>query len=343
MPAAILQRQVKPMTKQSNALESAARDLCALEAQLNSVIVGQQQLVRELVIAVFAGGHVLLEGLPGLGKTHLAKAMAASLDVRLGRVQCTPDLLPADITGSDTLVSGGKNERRIEFRPGPVFANLVLIDEVNRATPRTQAALLEAMQEQQVTYSGTCHTLPDPFWVLATQNPIELEGTFPLPEAQLDRFLFKLSVPYPAADSLKEILSTSLDQEPADHLDPVFALERARELLAIGRQIMLADRVRTSAINLVLATQPDSEFSSVAARQHIRYGASPRALQSLVRAARVRALMEGRAHIAYEDLAELAHPVLSHRILLRTTSELEGNTANSVLDQIIVEWTEAHL
>jgi MoxR-like ATPase len=330
------------MNEHGNALEAATQDLCALEAQLNSVIVGQQQLIRELVIAVFAGGHVLLEGLPGLGKTHLAKALAASLDLRLGRVQCTPDLLPADITGSDILVTGGLEGGQIEFRPGPVFANLVLIDEVNRATPRTQAALLEAMQERQVTYSGTNHMLPDPFWVLATQNPIELEGTFPLPEAQLDRFLFKLHVPYPAAESLQEILNTSLDQEPADHLESIFSLERARELLSIGQQVLLADQVRTAAINLVLATQPDSDFASVAARKHIRYGASPRALQALVRAARVRALMEGRAHVAYEDLAELAHPVLRHRILLHTTSELEGITENSIVDQIVAEWTEAH-
>ncbi len=331
------------MTERNDTFERAADDLGTLEAQLNRVIVGQQQLIRELLIAVFAGGHVLLEGLPGLGKTHLAKALAASVDLQFGRVQCTPDLLPADITGSETLVSGGNPTGQIEFRPGPIFANLVLIDEVNRATPRTQAALLEAMQERQVTYGGQRHELPDPFWVMATQNPIELEGTFPLPEAQLDRFLCKLFVPYPAADSLQVLLDTSLDQEPADHLDPVCSLERARELLAAGQQVLFAEPVRAGAISLVLATQPDSEFASDAARQHIRYGASPRALQSLIRAARVRALFEGRAHIAYEDLAALAHPVMRHRILLHTTSELEGNTANSVLDQIVAEWSEAHL
>jgi len=332
-----------PMTEQDNILDSVAHDLGLLEAQLNRVIVGQQQLIRELLTAVFAGGHVLLEGLPGLGKTHLARALAASVELEFGRVQCTPDLLPADITGSEILLGTGQSAREVEFRPGPVFANLVLIDEVNRATPRTQAALLEAMQEGQVTYGGQSYALPDPFCVLATQNPIELEGTFPLPEAQLDRFMFKLFVPYPAPGSLKALLEASLDQEPADHLEPVCSLARARELLAAGRQVIAADTVREGAIKLVLATQPDAEFSSAIAREHIRYGASPRALQSLIRAARIRALFEGRVHIAFEDIAALAHPALRHRVLLHTTSELEGHTANSVLEQIVAEWTEAHI
>jgi MoxR-like ATPase len=207
------------MNDASHDFGQAEVDLIKLEQQLNSVIIGQPTLIRELLVAIFAGGHVLLEGLPGLGKTHLAKAIAALLDLSAGRVQCTPDLLPADITGSEVLLGDASSSSDFEFRRGPVFANLVLVDEINRATPRTQAALLEAMQERQVTYGGEQHALPDPFWVIATQNPIELEGTFPLPEAQLDRFMVKLEVGYPAAESLGAVLDATLDREPADELN----------------------------------------------------------------------------------------------------------------------------
>jgi len=329
------------MIESVNDFERAETDLRELETRLRKVIIGQDELVRDLLTAIFAGGHVLLEGLPGLGKTHLAKAISALLDLQSGRVQCTPDLLPSDLTGSEVLSHESGSRADFEFRKGPLFANLVLVDEINRATPRTQAALLEAMQERQVSYNGVQHRLPDPFRVIATQNPIELEGTFPLPEAQLDRFMLKLRVSYPAADRLGDILDATLDQEPADELQAICSIDRMREIQSTAQQVLVSKDVRESAIALILATQPDSDDREI--HQHIRYGASPRALQSLVRAARVRALMCGRAHVSPDDLAHLALPVLRHRILLRSESELDGNTPDSVLDDIISAWSESNV
>ncbi|WP_405234307.1 AAA family ATPase [Lentisalinibacter salinarum] len=320
--------------------ETIRRDMQRLEEALNAVIVGQQAVVRHLLIGLFAGGHVLLEGLPGLGKTHLAKAIAGAVGVDLGRIQCTPDLLPADITGSEVL-RGGSGE--VEFRPGPLFAHLVLVDEINRATPRTQSALLEAMQERQVTYAGIRFPLPDPFWVIATQNPIELEGTYPLPEAQLDRFLLKIPIAYPSADSLEALLETSLDGEPADQLGCLVDRDRALAIRAAAREVIVSTPVRQAAIELVLATQPDARTATEPAARHIRYGASPRALQALIRCARVRALFDGRPQAGFEDVAEVAPAILLHRLLLHTASELEGITVDAVVEGILTAWRTRHI
>jgi len=321
----------------------AQRLLGQLRALLAGVIVGQDELIAHLVTAVFAGGHVLIEGLPGLGKTHLAKALAAALGLRWARVQCTPDLMPADVTGTEVYLSADGGASRFEFRPGPVFAQLVLVDEINRATPRTQAALLEAMQERQVTQAGVSHRLPTPFTVLATQNPIELEGTFPLPEAQLDRFMFKLTVPFPSRATLRALLDVSLDAEPADTLEPLATPADVLRIGALARRVLLGERCKDAAVDLVAATQPAADDGADDdARRHIRYGASPRALQALVRAARVRALMEGRVHVDLADLDAVALPVLRHRVLLRLASELDGLDTDHALAAVLAGWRSRH-
>lgn len=321
-----------------SAFADAHRQLQDLRALLGRVIVGQEELVAHLISAVFAGGHVLIEGLPGLGKTHLAKALAAALGLQWARVQCTPDLLPADVTGAEIYLTAAGGASRFEFRPGPVFAQLVLVDEINRATPRTQAALLEAMQEGQVTHAGTTHRLPHPFCVLATQNPIELEGTYPLPEAQLDRFMFKLTVPFPQRASLREMLDVSLDGEPADTLQAIAGPGDVLRITALCRTVLLSERCKDAAVDLVMATQPQAGGGDAQPSRHIRYGASPRALQALVRSARVRALMAGRAHVDVADIEAVALPVLRHRILLRLESELDGLDADATLAAVLAGW-----
>jgi len=307
-------------------------------AVLADAIVGQDPVIERLVDATIAGGHVLIEGLPGLGKTHLAIALANAIGLPIARIQCTPDLMPSDVTGSEILTEAS-GERRLEFRRGPVFANMVLVDEINRATPKTQSALLEAMQEKRVTHAGVRHALPEPFWVVATQNPIELEGTYPLPEAQLDRFMCKLLVRCPPQAALVGMIERSLDAEPADAIAPVVPTGRIAEMMAEAREVMIAASVKRAAVALVLATHPEEAAPGSPARRYLRYGASPRALQAMLRLARVRAFGAGRGHVAVEDVEAVALPALRHRVLPNIESTLEAVDLDAVIEEIVASWS----
>jgi MoxR-like ATPase len=308
--------------------EAAAR----VESELRKLIVGQDEVVRDTLVALMAGGHVLLEGVPGLGKTSLVRGLGDVLDLSFSRIQFTPDLMPADITGT-TLIQEDEAGRRFHFEAGPVFANLVLADEVNRATPKVQSALLEAMQERTVTAGGTTRPLPRPFFVLATQNPIELEGTYPLPEAQLDRFLFKVAVPYPSDQELAEIARrTTGTDEPA--LAPVADAPTVLGMASLARTVPLADHVLDYAVRLVSATRPErSTVPGVAG--YVRFGASPRAVQALALTGKVRALLAGRFNVAFEDIRASARPVLRHRVLLTFEAEADGMTSDRLIDRLL--------
>ncbi len=326
-------------TPTENDFRNAAGLIEAMAARIRCAIVGQQTLIEELLWAVLAGGHVLLEGLPGLGKTHLVKALSGLLGVGLARIQCTPDLMPADIAGSEVLIREGPGSggERFVFLPGPLFGNLVLADELNRATPKTQSALLEAMQEGQVTQGGHTHPLPRPFWVIATQNPIEVEGTYPLPEAQLDRFLVKLKVPYPDAEGLLAMIAIALDDEPSEHLEPLLDGPGAIGLMELATHIVVADGIRRAAVDLVLSSQP-GQGADPDTRTLVRYGASPRALQAILRTARVRALARGRAHVGLTDLEAVAPACLRHRILLTLDAELAGEDVDALIGRLLHAW-----
>jgi MoxR-like ATPase len=328
------------MTRENELTETsfqqASEQLLQLRSTMESAIAGQGPLITEMIITLIAGGHILTEGLPGLGKTHLAKALANATGINFSRIQCTPDLMPADITGNEILRRSAEGENSLEFQPGPVFSNLVLVDEINRATPKTQSSLLEAMQEQQVTYGGTTHPLPEPFWVIATQNPIEIEGTYPLPEAQLDRFMVKLRVDFPDAEALLAILDISLDSEPADHLEPAMNRERLLQIMQLSRELVVSERIKQAAVQLLLCTHPRQSGDS----RHFRYGASPRGLQALIRTARVHALINGRLQVDLDDLEAMALATLRHRVILTIESELDGVDSDELLTRLIQDWRE---
>jgi MoxR-like ATPase len=306
-------------------IESARR----IETEVGKVIVGQHEVVRGVLISILAGGHVLLEGVPGLGKTLLVRTLAGVLRLEASRIQFTPDLMPADITGTNLIVDEG-GARSFRFQPGPIFANLVLADEINRATPKTQSALLEAMQERRVTVARQSHVLIEPFLVLATQNPIEMEGTYPLPEAQLDRFFFKLQVLFPSEDQLVEI-ATRTTSATTPTVEPVADGPSVLRMIALARELPIAEPVTRYAARLVLNTHPDTETAPREVKQFVRHGASPRGLQTLVLAGKIRALLEGRLNVAFEDIQEVALPALRHRVILSYEGEAEGMTPDVVV------------
>jgi MoxR-like ATPase len=308
-------------------------DFSRLRAAIGAVIVGQQRVVEGVLTAIVAGGNVLLEGVPGLGKTELVKTLAKTLHLDFRRIQFTPDLMPADIVGTNVMTTGPDGRYQFEFRKGPIFTQLLLADEINRATPKTQSALLETMQEGSVTAAGSTHILTQPFFVLATQNPIEQEGTYPLPEAQLDRFMFKLNVPFLNRAELNEMVRrTTLGGGAA--VEKIIDGPRILELRAVLEKVVVADPVRDFAVRLVLATHPEAVESGETVRRFVKWGASPRAVQALIRAARVRALGEGRAHVAFEDVRHFAPEVLGHRVLLNYDGLAESLSVPGLVQEI---------
>jgi MoxR-like ATPase len=311
-----------------------------LRAEIGKVIVGQQEIVEGVLAAVFAGGHVLVEGLPGLGKTQLVKTVAATLDLKFSRIQCTPDLMPADILGTTILTEDAQGRRAFEFRPGPVFGNVILTDEINRATPKTQSALLQAMQENQVTVSTTTYPLAQPFFVLATQNPIELEGTYPLPEAQLDRFMLKLLIQPGTVDELVAILgrtTAGAATEPAKMLSAADVVA-ARALVA---GVPIAPAVLQYAARVVLGTQPQQQNAPASVRSYVKYGSSPRGAQALVLCGKFRALTQGRFHVALDDIRWAAAPALRHRLILNYEGEAAGAGADTIIADVLKTVQEA--
>jgi len=309
------------------------------QAAIGRVIVGQERVIESTLVALLCGGNVLLEGVPGLGKTELVKVMSQVLDLQFRRIQFTPDLMPADIIGTNVMTTDERGAYQLEFREGPIFTQLLLADEINRATPKTQSALLETMQEGTVTTGGTTRVLDQPFFVLATQNPIEQEGTFPLPEAQLDRFMFKVVVPFLNQEELNEVVSRTILQQSVE-LTALLDSERILQLRSTLSKVVVADPIRDYACRLVLATHPDSEFSPGSIKEFVRWGASPRAAQALIQAGRVRALSHGRAHVAFDDIRAFAAEVLQHRILLNYDGQAENIPLARLLDDCLASVSE---
>ncbi|MBI2933880.1 MAG: MoxR family ATPase [Planctomycetes bacterium] len=310
----------------------------ALKKEIGKIIVGHEPVVNQVVIATLAGGHALLEGVPGIGKTLLVRTIAQCLNLKFSRIQFTPDLMPADIIGTNIVVEDASGRKSFQFQRGPVFANIILADEINRATPKTQSALLEAMQEHAVTVSGQRYPLEEPFFVLATQNPIEMEGTYPLPEAQVDRFLFNIEVNTPGLNDLLEVIDRTTGQA-TPQIRQVLTGQEILEMRALAREVPIASHVKEYAARLVLATHTNGQGVEVA-RKYVRYGSSPRGAQALVLAAKILALMKGRYNVAFADLKEAAYPSLRHRLILNFEAEAEGVKADAIIAKILDQVAE---
>ncbi len=313
---------------------SIVNTIKAVENEVGKAIIGQKDVIRQVLIAVFTGGNVLLEGSPGLGKTQLVKTLSRVLDLSFSRIQFTPDLMPADVAGTNIIMKDEKGNSKFEFQRGPVFAHLVLADEINRATPKTQSALLEAMQEHTVTVGNSTYHLEEPFMVLATQNPLENEGTYPLPEAQLDRFLFKLMVPYPNLEELKGIIGVTVNNQSSD-IEKIVNRSQILEIRDMLKQVPMSKLVEEYALKVVMATHADYENAPELSKKYIRYGASPRAAQAIISTARVRAVMEGRYNVSFEDIRYVAPSALRHRFFMNFDAVADGITPERIIEEIL--------
>ncbi len=304
-----------------------------LRTEISKVIVGQENVVESVLVAILGGGHALLEGVPGLGKTLLVKTISEALSLPFNRIQFTPDLMPADITGTNVVIEEPGGGRVFQFQRGPIFASVILADEINRATPKTQSALLEAMQEHSVTVGGKMHRLGEPFFVLATQNPLEQEGTYPLPEAQLDRFLFKVLVPFPTLSEMSSIIDRTTGIHETD-VRPVLSGADVVEMQRLAREIVVEGLVKEYALKMVLATHSNSEYAPDTVKRFVRCGSSPRGAQAIILAAKIHALLQGRYNVAYDDVDHVAMPALRHRIILNFEGEAEGVSSDTLIGDI---------
>ncbi len=330
---------MSPATSMQQRADEFRKAYGRVQQEIGKVIVGHTDIVHGVLTCLFVGGHALLEGVPGLGKTLLVRTLSQVLDLAFNRIQFTPDLMPSDIIGTNIITEAADGKRHFSFQPGPIFAQIVLADEINRATPKTQSALLEAMQEHSVTIGGTIHRLQEPFFVMATQNPIEQEGTYPLPEAQLDRFFFKLLVNYSGRAEMATILerTTRGDWPTAEKVMDATEIRRWQQLV---REVLIAPPVQDYAIRLVLASHPGGEFAVADTNKYIRFGASPRGAQALVLAAKVRALLEGRYNVSFDDIRRVYLPALRHRVLLNFEAQAENIAPDTVLMQVLNEVKE---